>query len=294
MTALPNPPSTLRRSLAGTECGCPRDFLGQRHVYAFVSPRMGGISAGVNLNPDRKCNFACVYCEVNRAEPPPAMSLDLDEMIAELKATLDLISSGAICQRPAFQKVPAGLACLRLVTLSGDGEPTLSPVFVDAVEAIVHLRARARASFFKLVLLTNASGLDRPEVARSLELFTVRDEIWAKLDAGTQAGMDRLNRGDRPLADILENILELARRRPVVIQSLFPALGGEAPDAADIEEYALRLRELVERGAQIPLVQICSAMPTPFNAESGHLPLRKLSAIARRVREVTGLKAAVF
>jgi wyosine [tRNA(Phe)-imidazoG37] synthetase (radical SAM superfamily) len=183
---------------------------------------------------------------------------------------------------------------LRHVTLSGDGEPTLCPNFVEAVEAVVHLRARGRFPFFKLVLITNASGLDRPEVGEGLSLFTPRDEVWAKLEAGTQEYMNRVNRPDCPLEKILANILLLARRRPVVIQSLFPSISGATLSASEIEAHVQRLRELKDAGAQIPMVQIYSATRPAAQSECGHLPLRTLSAIAQRVREVSGLKAEVF
>ena len=71
------------------------------------------------------------------------------------------------------------------------------------------------------MLITNATGLDRLEVRAGLACFSARDEVWAKLDAGTQAGMDRINRGALPIERVLVNIRELARERPVVIQSLF-------------------------------------------------------------------------
>jgi len=80
----------------------------------------------------------------------------------------------------------------------------------------------------------------------------------------------------------------------LIIQSLFPAINGEAPPAHEIEAYVQRLKDLKDAGARIPLVQIYSATrPTP-HCECGHLPPRALSAIAKRVREVAGLKAEVF
>jgi wyosine [tRNA(Phe)-imidazoG37] synthetase (radical SAM superfamily) len=278
----------------GTAFGCPRDFLDNRFVYAVISPRARGLSVGVNMNPDKRCNFDCVYCEVNRNQPGREPRLDVPVMIAELERTLELVRSGGLRQRQCYQTAPPELLDLRHVALSGDGEPTLCPNFVEAVEAVVHLRARGRFPFFKLVLITNASGLDRPEVAQGLTMFTPRDEVWAKLEAGSQAYMDRVNRPDQPLKKTLAEILFLARKRPVVIQSLFPSVNGEVPPAAEIEAYVQRLRELKESGAQIPLVQIYSATrPTP-HSECGHLPLRMLSHIAQRVREVSGLKAEVF
>jgi hypothetical protein len=106
--------------------------------------------------------------------------------------------------------------------------------------------------------------------------------------------MNRVNRTDVSIERILSNILLVARRRPVVIQSLFPAINGLAPAREEIAQYAARLKELKEAGAQIPLVQIYSATrPTP-NSECGHLPLKTLSQIAQAVRDVTGLRAEVF
>lgn len=278
----------------GTAFGCARDFLDNRFVYAVISPRARGLSVGVNMNPDKRCNFDCVYCEVNRNEPSRESRLDVPVMIAELERTLELVSSGGLRERASYQSAPPELLDLRHVTLSGDGEPTLCPNFVEAVEAVVHLRARGRFPFFKLVLITNASGLDRPEAAQGLSMFTPRDEVWAKLEAGSQEYMDRVNRPDHPLKKTLANILFLARQRPVIIQSLFPSINGEAPPATEIEAYVQRLQELKEAGAQIPLVQIYSATrPTP-HSECGHLRLRELSHIAQRVREVSGLKAEVF
>lgn len=44
----------------------PRQFLGSQLVYPVLSRRSGGISIGVNLNPQKICNFNCLYCQVNR------------------------------------------------------------------------------------------------------------------------------------------------------------------------------------------------------------------------------------
>jgi len=276
-----------------TAFGCPRDTLDNRFVYTVISPRAGGLSVGVNMNPDGHCNFDCVYCEVDR-RPPRDLELDVKAMREELARTLDQVCSGRIGERAGYRSVPRELLELRQVALSGDGEPTLCPNFLEAVQAVIHLRARTRLPFFKLVLITNTTGLDRAEVVEGLKLFTSRDEVWAKLDTGGQDHFRRINRPDCLVEQIFARILLVARQRPVIIQSLFPSLGGEAPHPAEIEAYVQRLRELKEAGAQIPLVQIYSAhRPTP-HPECGHLPLRSLSAIARQVREGVGLKAEVY
>lgn len=266
--------------------------MGNHFVYAVISARARGLSLGVNMNPDKKCNFDCSYCEVDRRQPARESKLDVDVMAAELRKTIAYIQSGKLVERPWYQALPAELQQLRQVALSGDGEPTLASNFVEAVQAVV--RVRALGGFFKIVLYTNGTGLDQPHVLRGLEILTKSDEIWIKLDGGTQAFIDKVNRPDVPLEKILSNILLVGRQRPVIIQSLFPAIHGEEPPFEEIREYALRLKELKAGGAQITMVQIYSAARPGVNAEWGHLPLRVLSQIAQTVRQTSGIRAEVF
>lgn len=278
-----------------TAFGCSRDFLNNRFVYIVLSPRARGLSVGVNMNPDRQCDFDCVYCEVDRCKPTRETVLDTNVMAQELQRTLEFVSSPQLHELSVYRNLPAELLRLHHVTLSGDGEPTLSPKFMEAIREVVHVRALGMFPFFKLVLITNCSGLDRPEVQQGIKLLTRQDEVWVKLDGGTQAYLNKVNRSNNvPLDTILANILLIAKQRPVIVQSLFPAINGEEPPAEEIEQFALRLRELKEKGAQIPLVQIYSATRPIQNAGCGHLPLRSLSRIAQVVRLVSGLKAEVF
>jgi wyosine [tRNA(Phe)-imidazoG37] synthetase (radical SAM superfamily) len=279
---------------AETAFGCPRDFMDNRFVYAVVSPRARGLSIGVNFNPDKQCNFDCIYCEVHRSDAPRETQLDVDVMGRELKQTLSFVLAGRLRERPSYRHIPDELLQLRHVSLSGDGEPTLAPNFVEAVQAVVHVRAMGDFPFFKLVLITNATGLDQPQVQQGLKYLTRADEVWAKLDGGTQEYLNKVDRLKFPLEKILSNILLVGRQRPVTIQSLFPSINGEEPSASEIEQFALRLKELKERGAQIPLVQIYSATRPMPNSDCGHLPLKTLSRIAQAVRHVAGLKAEVF
>lgn len=273
--------------------GLPREFLGNRFVYVVVSPRARGLSIGINVNPDRHCNFNCEYCEVDRRVASPAGLLNTETMATELQRTVALADSGGLKQIPSYQQTSAELLILRHIALSGDGEPTQAPNFLEVARAVVHVRA-IRYPFLKIVLITNASGLDLPDVQEGLKLLTPHDEIWAKLDAGTQDYMNQVNHPDCSLEKILKNILLTARKRPVIIQSLFPMIEHQGPSPEEIDQYANRLSALKEEGAHIPLVQIYSATrPTPQH-RCGHLPLKTLSQIARRVREVSGLLVEVF
>jgi wyosine [tRNA(Phe)-imidazoG37] synthetase (radical SAM superfamily) len=274
--------------------GYPRDFLENQFVYLVISPRAGGLTIGVNVNPVLQCTFQCLYCEIDRARPARAPRFDAEKMAAELRGTYSLASSGGLRQRPRYAKLPEELLQVRHVAVSGDGEPTLSGCFAEALQSMVHLRAVGALPFFKIVVITNATALDRPEVQEGLKLLTRTDEIWAKLDGGTQEYLNRVNGAAIPLEKILGNILLLARQRPVVIQSLFPAINGEPPPADEVKQYAQRLKELKKAGAEISLVQIYSATRPMARMGCSHLPLKDLSQIAKTVRRVAGLRAEVF
>ncbi len=284
----------MRAPPAKTVFGCPRDFLDNRFVYVAVSARARGLAIGINMNPDKFCNFDCVYCEVNRDLPPAERELDVAVMAAELQKTIFLIASGQIRDLARYHGLSSDLMQLRHVAFSGDGEPTLCAKFAEAVQAVVHVRARRLQPFFKLVLSTNGTWLDLRPVQDGLKYFTRDDEVWIKLDAGTQAYMDKVNRSEISLDKVLQNALVLGRQRPLVIQSMFPVIGGQEPSAEEIDRYIQRLNELKIGGAAISLVQIYSATRPMAHPDCGHLPLRSLSLISRRIKAETGLAAEVF
>src|SRR6266496_1680545 len=160
---LPRTSPSRRGCSPETAFGCPREFLNNRFVYVVVSPRARGLSIGVNMNPDKRCNFDCGYCEVNRKLAALEEKLDTDVMAEELRQTLARAHFGGLRGVPCYRGLPAELLQLRHVTLSGDGEPTLCPKFVEAVLAVMHVRAVGQFPFFKIVLITNATGLDLQE-----------------------------------------------------------------------------------------------------------------------------------
>ncbi len=272
----------------------PRNFFDNRFVYTVISPRARGLSIGINMNPDRFCNFDCLYCEVNRDQPVLDRQLDVEVMAVELEKTLGLVRSGRIREHPGFRALSEDLLQLRHVAVSGDGEPTLCPNFSEAIQAVVHMRARQPRAFFKLALITNGTGLDLAHVQHGLQFFTSDDEIWFKLETGTQVSMDRVNRSKVPLEKVLANLMLVGRQRPIIIQSLFPLILGQEPSPEEIDDYILLLRNVKEGGARISLVQVYSATRPMVRPDCGHLRLKALSQICARIKLETGLKAEVF
>jgi wyosine [tRNA(Phe)-imidazoG37] synthetase (radical SAM superfamily) len=142
--------------------GYPRDFLENQYVYLLISPRAGGLSVGLNLNPELTCHFNCLYCEINRSAVPRTEPLDVDRMTVELRQTMELVRGGWLRQWPRYKNLPENLLQIQHVALSGDGEPTLSPNFFEAVRSVIMMRASDK--YFKIVLLTNSAALDQPGI----------------------------------------------------------------------------------------------------------------------------------
>ncbi len=272
----------------------PRLWAGNSYVYPVVSRRSRGLSLGVNLNPDKVCNFDCVYCSVDRNIAPTLRQVDLAVVERELEAILDPAAAGALFAAPPFDRTPPALRRLNDVAFSGDGEPTAYPQFPAALDLAVRALAARGLSQVKVVVITNATLFDRPAVADALVALDRRaSEVWAKLDAGTQEHFARIDRSRFPLDRILANLLALGRRRPLVIQSLFLRVAGAAPTEAETSAYLARLRALAADGCRISRVQVyTTARPT---AENFCAPLTRaeVDAIAAGVRRL-GLEAEAF
>ncbi len=287
-----------------------RNWRTFRLCYPVISRRSEGLSLGINLNPDRVCNFDCIYCEVDRRDfrpgksklplPPkdqPRPQVNLEEIRLELSELLRLSHSGEIWQEPEFINVAPELRRLNDIAFSGDGEPTTYPLFDQAVQ--VAIEARAAAGFepneVKLVLITNATRLHRPVVKAGLVLLAGNNgEIWGKLDAGTAAYYDLIDRTNVPFEKVLSNLQETARRQPLNIQTCFMRIHGEGPSQAEIEAFCRRLNEIRQPDGLVNIVQLYTVARRPPYEYVTSLPDRELEEIARIIRHSTGLQVETF
>ncbi len=272
-----------------------RRFEANRFVYPVLSRRSRGLSIGVNLNPDKICNFGCIYCQVDRTVAGDTRFVELDRLLDELDALLTIAASGQLYETDKFRSVPPELRRLNDIAFSGDGEPTTHRNFDEIIAACAEVKRRHGLDEVKLVLITNASRFHRPHVQRGLEILDRNQgEIWAKLDAGTEAFFQRVDRSPVPLSRILENITQAARIRPLVIQSLWMQIDGQPPDPAEIQAFCGRLRDITAAGGRLSLIQIYTVARRP--AESCVAPLAddQVDRIAAAVARDTGLPVAAF
>jgi wyosine [tRNA(Phe)-imidazoG37] synthetase (radical SAM superfamily) len=272
-----------------------RDYGDFLYVYPVISRRSRGLSIGVNLNPDKVCNFNCVYCEVDRMTPARTRRLDLGVLRAELEEMLAWVRDGRLAADPRFREAGWMAREVRDIAFSGDGEPTMVPNFTECVQLVAEVKQKAGLAEARIVLITDAVGLDKLTVRRGLEIMDANQgEVWAKLDAGTEAYYRLVNRSYVRFERILSNVRRTAQVRTVIIQSLFLKVRGEVMPEAELMAYCDRLNELAVGGARIKAVHAYTvARPTP-EAWATRLSEEELGAMAGVIRARTGLTVETF
>lgn len=277
----------------------PRQFQGTSLVYPVISRRSRGFSVGINLSPSQQCNFNCLYCQIHRQRPvsstpalvpPPNPAFSGQLLEKELTMVLETILAGEIFQYDPFQDVPPHLRRLNDIAFSGDGEPTASPNFLETVRLCARIKDQMALTSVKLLLITNSTLLGEPQVVEGLRVLDRHQgEIWAKLDAGTEAYYQEVNRGSIPFAEILDNLRAAGRRRPIIIQTLFMKIDGRPPADAEIDAYISRLNDLRAAGTQISAIHLHTVARPPADIRAGALAPDELGRLAQRIAERVAL-----
>lgn len=261
-----------------------RDSAGLRYVYPVVSRRAGGVSVGINLNPNAACNWACVYCQVpnlKRGGPPP---LDLDLLERELRGFLHDALNGDFLER----QVPEASRRLVDVAFSGDGEPTTAPEFAAAVDCV----GRVLGDFALLGKLTprlisNGSQLRRRAVRAGIaRLGELGGEVWFKIDRATSAGTQLVNRARRTPEQARAALVACAELAPTWVQTCWFALDGEPPAADEESAYLALIGEVRAKIRGVHLYGL--ARPSMQNAADrlSNLAPDAFARFARRIEEL--------
>ena len=222
-----------------------RASAGLRYVYPVISRRAGGVSVGINLNPNNACNWRCLYCQVPDLTLGSAPPVDLSLLEQELRGFLHELVHGAFMMR----RVPEGMRRITDIALSGNGEPTSAAEFAEVIELIGKLKAEFGLEQQKLVLITNGSLIHRDDVQRGLRLLAQHHgEVWFKLDRASAGGMLAINDTRTPLSKVRENFATANALCPTWLQTCWFALDGVPPGLADEDDYLAFLAQLLRDG----------------------------------------------
>ncbi|WP_371325547.1 radical SAM protein [Dechloromonas sp. ZY10] len=268
-----------------------RDSAGLRYVYPVISRRAGGVSVGINLNPNNACNWACLYCQVenlSRGGPPP---LDLDLLRHELDTFLNDALHGNFMSR----EVPESARRLVDVAFSGNGEPTSAPEFAQAVATVIDILERhSLRNRLLLRLISNGSLLHRPAVQQGIrQLGEWGGEVWFKLDRAEAASASLINGSPLDPDKMASHLATCARLAPTWVQTCWFALDGNPPDATAEEAYCTLLRPLAGSLAGVHLYGLARPSLQAAASRLSALAGEQLDAFARRIKKETGLRVVV-
>ncbi len=273
----------------------PRTFGSSRYAYPVLSRRSGGVSFGLNLNLDKKCNFDCPYCQVDRKGQAPPQELHLGEMRRELESLLASVNVNGTVELEKFADLLDSEKKLRDIALSGDGESTMVPEFERVCSMLYDLQTAHSHLDFRLVLITNATLLDRPAIQRGIASLLARNgQVWAKLDAGTESWFQRINVSRVPLDRIEANLIALGKLHSLTIQSFFCKLDGAPPDDAELDAYIGRLRRVRDGVLGIDEVQLYSLARAPADSACTPVSSDFLTGLRSRVSGELSLTAKVY
>lgn len=268
-----------------------RDSAGLRYVYPVISRRAGGVSIGINLNPNNACNWACLYCQVEnltRGGPPP---IDLECLERELAGFLDDALNGDFMLR----QVPPEARRLMDVAFSGNGEPTSAAEFADAVGVVGRVLERfGQKGKLVVRLITNGSLMHRTEVQSGIRhLAKLGGEVWFKIDRATAEEVAEINGVPWKMAKTSKNLEICAELAPTWVQTCWFALDGLAPSLASRLAYCDLLRPLAGKLAGVHLYGLARPSMQAAASRINPLSIEVLADFAEQIEKETGIRVIV-
>ena len=223
-----------------------RKFRNFRYIYPVLSRRAEGISIGVNLNINNACNWRCIYCQVDGLIRGKPLNIELDKLEYELDTLLEEM----VVNNSIKDYAPDSLARINDISISGNGEPTLSEDFFNVCSIIVKLKAKYRLEQIKIILISNGSNMKGSNVKLGLNLINKHNgQIWFKIDSVTDIGINQINQVNLSPQQILNNLVFASNICPTWIQSCFVIIDNKLPSDGEINlyiEFLSQVKDLIK------------------------------------------------
>ncbi|HXZ97030.1 MAG TPA: radical SAM protein [Burkholderiales bacterium] len=270
-----------------------REAAGLTYVYPVISRRAGGVSVGINLNPNNACNWRCIYCQVPNLKRGAAPAIDLQKLDSELRGFLRELLVGDFME----SKVRPEARRLNDIAISGNGEPTSSMQFAEVVDLIAKvIDDCGLKNKIKLVLITNGSLMHRATVEKGLlKMKNINGEVWFKLDSATAAGTRRINGVQRTPEKTLQDLRIAVSLCPTWLQTCVFALDGKPPSSAERAAYLNFISDLKQNKVQVEGVLLYGLARPSMQPEAPRLsalPKEWLDEFAHAIRSA-GLQVRV-
>jgi len=227
-----------------------RDSAGLTYVYPVISRRSGGLSIGINLNPNNACNWRCIYCQVPDLIRGSSPKIELQQLKDELDSFLNDVINGDFYDH---YDVAENLRTIKDIAISGNGESTSAAEFDQIIELITQsIKHFNLHNKIKLILITNGSLAHKKVVKSGLSVMNkINGEVWFKLDSATDIGLKTINNAGLSVDKVKENLKTMSALCPTWIQTCVFKLDGELPSVNERECYLQFLSWLKEEGIRI-------------------------------------------
>lgn len=218
-----------------------------RLVYPVVSRRAEGLSLGINVNPNKKCTFNCVYCQVDRSIEIDSLSPNLKQIDEELNEWLNNIYENCGLYKGHS---------LKDISIAGDGEPTTFSQLPELIENIIKTKKKYHFDQCKIVIFTNGTRIAHQNILGILpDLYANQGEIWFKLDYWDDKSLKQINRSKMSAEKLIENLILVGRQFPLVLQSCFFSWQDQVYQDDLYENYINLVKKLLKEGVQIKFIQ---------------------------------------
>jgi wyosine [tRNA(Phe)-imidazoG37] synthetase (radical SAM superfamily) len=256
-----------------------RDSAGLTYVYPVISRRSGGLSIGINLNPNNACNWRCIYCQVPDLVRGSSPKIELQQLKDELNGFLNDVIYGDFYDH---NDVAKELRTIKDIAISGNGESTSAAEFDRIIELIIQSMNQFNLhEKIKLVLITNGSLAHKKVVQTGLSAMSEIDgEVWFKLDSATDTGLKNINNAGLSVEKVKENLKIMSELCPTWLQTCVFKLDGALPADNERESYLQFLSWANQEGIKINGVLLYGLARPSMQVEAS-----RLSAVSAEVME---------
>ncbi len=262
-----------------------RNVAGLKYVYPVISRRAGGLSIGVNFNPNNACNWRCIYCQVPDLQRGNAPEMDFALLEQELRFFLNYVQHGDFFEQ---FNVEIDQRVIKDIAISGNGEPTSLMDFDKAVHLIGEI-AKESGVFpaSKFVLISNGSLTHQATAREGLaELSRYNGELWFKLDSATKQGRKLINNTGQNQQKLMEHLKIASNLCRTKLQTCMLHYK-QAWSDSEKRAYLELLQELLDNKIKIHQIMLYSVARESFQPEADELEkirLEEMNAFAADIK----------
>lgn len=193
-----------------------------KYVYGSVPSRRLGLSLGVSPIPEKTCNYSCIYCQLGRTpilNNTREMFFPVEDIIKEFEQTIANI--------PAFD----------IVTIVGEGEPTL---YLGLGDLISEIKKRIEKP---VAVITNGALLHDEKVRSELNKA---DIVLPSMDACDEDTFRRINRahGTLDYQEVYEGLKIFSNEYKGQLWLEIMLIEGINDDEESLNKYAELLKDI--------------------------------------------------